>query len=196
MKCDDSLAQFKKQLDQGWFTPAQKYPPFVPFRSQPAKLVPKDNGQGLRFVVNASYPYANVRDGAFRAETGGIWPVDSNSYTVIPSYLDVEWPSVESVAELFAVVYSATRSGVFPVQLRKLDNKQWFRQLANLPAELWKNVVRMRAGFHTDNRVEMGIMVVTVGEEAAEKVIEGVKAIMAEFGIPLSDKPHCNLPFE
>lgn len=222
-------------------------------------------------MINASYPYANVRDGTYRAETGAIWPIGSNSYTIIPPYLDVEWPSVESMAETFAILNSAAQCAGLPLQMRKWDNKKWFRQLALLPAERCKNVVRMRDGFHADKRVEMGraiaahagmrvtallcdiierrvavedwvglrrpdsaltpqarasllgwqnqrrahypnhprqsrlvlatpfqddIMVVTVGSEAAERITQGVEEVMAEFGIPLSDKPHCNVPFD
>lgn len=40
--------------------------------------------------------------------------------------------------------------------MRKWDNKKWFRQLAMMPAERWKSVVRMLMGYHADNRMEMG----------------------------------------
>lgn len=124
--------------------------PFYPsFRPEPAHFVDREEVDD-RLVINASYPPKEAKNGAIMLVDGTTIPLDTNSNIINPDHLKINWPSIESSAEILAVQSEAARPAKSQLYARTYDFSNWFRQLAVLVYDRWKCLIIGKDGYNED----------------------------------------------
>lgn len=118
--------------------------------------MPKKTLGKYRVIWNASSPRLDSLRGMETIQKGASKVISANFNTWLPSTLNFELSSIESINESVKILADfAVRSGL-PLLRKTIDLASWFRQHAVATADRWKNFLRFNGAYYCDHRVQMG----------------------------------------
>lgn len=127
------------EIDKDWMSTAWKHPPTIPFRFIPGAAIPKlRRPDKFRVIWNASIPWSNSPDSAVENGAGVRLPVATNAAAELPSFLALDWLSIEEVGEWMEIIAMISVQANIPLRGRTRDFASWFRMLNTAQVDWWK----------------------------------------------------------
>lgn len=164
---------------------SRKYLLLLSVRTTPDQFVKKYE-VSQRMVMNASYPHKFSTLGSFTRDEDYWSPLDKNLYTEIRRCLLFDWPGIESLSETIAAMHYA---GVILPSSGGLSDRQ--RQILKVWAQECEG--KMEDGVKQSRLVSINpynddLVVLVLGETAAQRVDQSIEEDMRRFGIEMSRK--------